>query len=279
MYKYLFIYIILISACYSKQPQKFSLKSDSTTREIHNPYDSLKKYSYHLVGISSKPNHPPIIGTAFFIRLNGKLYIASAGHMFNGVETRDSSIINKDTIWDSVKVILFNSKTGKDTPINAPMPKHAIPYYSYQKPDIYISRFDPKGLQVNSIENFISDVSEKKSDKVIYFGFQFSQMRAGSDNYVLFSYEGEAFKYRFLIPDKYTLVPIEDTLNYYSTPNSYQGNSGSPVFLKFSRFENGKIIDEIKFGGILIGLTPQEYNMAQILKTKEVIKCLNSLKR
>jgi len=226
-------------------------------------YDSLRKYSYLIVGIIN--DHSASIGTGFFIKSDTNVYLISAGHVLTG--------------WDAMKeewdknypdeffMKLTEKTTGEDILCSIDVKaykKKLVPFSVWNKPDIFIYKLkNPSLYIINSIEALIVDTVGNYLDEINrVFGYGFASYTHFSD-------------FRSLLHLTPTLINASTTMEYGAMPNVRENNlpdsmhftiapvspsennlgkgaSGTPVFIyseKLSRFI---------FGGVVIAVNEKK---------------------
>lgn len=210
-----------------------------------NDFDSLKKYSYRVDGVS--PNIPSFVdGTGCFFRKGGQLYFITAKHVLSGCTMKGKSIFKDDDYPD---VLLVSGKSDSDRYAGLAIPirkiRDSLPCLPLlEDPDIIAIPVENKWhIKVYSIENFISSPIDINGE-VKVFGFPSDSnyknnrrnFSAGAGNLHWFSgdYDLDVRSSIFnnLLLNKNKKIPIDSSL---------KGYSGSPVFFKEQNSNQWKI--------------------------------------
>ena len=239
-----------------------------------NDYDSLRKYSYYIVGTFDNLDSGKIVstgrvtGTGYFIRHDEKLYFITARHVLAGTDELCRKIIPSDNeglmnislVNDSGiiqdEVITLNVKTIRDT---------TACNYLQLSPDIIAYEIDDSGNhKIYSVEKFLPTYLPKERGEIITFGYRDSLDADG----VFVTRESIP-----LITNKYRLYNNYqfyrgkengvDSINYLVGQrdslfniNEVQGHSGSPAFIKDNK------CNRFVFLGTLVGMSYVTYNLS-----------------
>jgi hypothetical protein len=157
-------------------------------------------------------------------------------------------------------VLKIDIKNAKDKILNK---------YFFESPDmilIPISKDDIENNKTNSIENIVKSnpITNDTPETVIIYGFEVPDKIIPNVNITNFpiknligTFADKAHKDPF--------YPANDSLNNVVVPTSHGGMSGSPVFFKYSKIENGEKKEWITFGGVEFG-SDSVYNCTFIVK-------------
>jgi hypothetical protein len=252
-------------------------------------YDSLKKYSYLLIGAEWKPKtlteqpnelnlHPLGYGTGFFVRWNDSLLFITAYHVLTTFDVyKGIKPDSKIDYWliryrDTLNVVHAHAVsifTLKDM---------GIPYFFLNSPDIFILNLTGyfNIAKINSIEQFFiqKPVRKKTKEKIISYGYPADSLSKYSSlaNYNDFV---EPSLYEGKIGDSNNIEPSLRNLNIDSmyltiTPNQAQGTSGAPVFKEVT----SKRKKWIEFVGVQSG-SNSFYKASFVVKKEELFKRIN----
>lgn len=221
--------------------------STSSFAQINN-YDSLKKYSYSLLGFTITHNGEavgmkPGGGTCFFIRDNGKLFLVTAKHVLSGC--LENAI--KITDYPNQMNICFADSNGyieEMIPFDISRIKDSIQCLpSLDDTDVIVVPMNIKtNREIYSVEKFIFPPF-REIDNVDIFGFPgnkninflgFASVRAKVFHWHLFKNHTTVFTETTFNDSKRT-----DSVYYWIQTtdidvmdSSLHGFSGSPVFIK-----------------------------------------------
>ena len=242
--------------------------------------EALKKYSYLLITASKDPSRPQGIGTACFYEKNGMYILISAGHLFNGVDAIHNKPIPLNEQWDTVKLRIYNSLTQKMEYISIPIHQFKeSPFWYFEKPDLQTleSSTHSPGLVINTINEFIDNYKNAEGNpaEVFYYGYSWpiSNGDIQGDTLQPLYYQGSKHVGNIWHAEKNPIVPSLDLINYFANIKGDRGNSGSPVFYKFSKVQNGQLNEYVTFGGIMIAVD-NDNNKSIIIKPEIVIQRL-----
>lgn len=244
-------------------------------REINK----LQKYSYLLIGvtginttINTTTGYP--LGTCFFIRNKGTLYLVTAKHCVDGYNT--FNLKSTGANFDTIGLRYYIPKKKKyiiSNLIITPFKKYLRNDYFFNSPDLVVFSFRDSTVEpfINSIEsNFIDDEKEHQIiDRSIVFGY-------GIKDISKFTITTKPVLYEGYFPEKTVLdpyYPINDNIYYTMQPKSIPGVSGSPVFIEYHTLHNKK--KRIDFGGLVFG-TDTIYNLAYVVHSYVVKDMVNS---
>ena len=267
----------------------FSFSAKSQNNDIH---DSLKKYSYLIIGTIYTPRFPgeqvnafnlkPVgYGTGFFYKKGDSLFLISAAHIIYNIdvyhkvksENRIDFLVVR--YYDTLNNIRYRAIDTRQ--IQAQVP----PFYFLDKPDVdYI--FDPTAFadgKINTINSFLFQRNRKikKKYKTNFFAY-------GYASYEQVKYQSPAHYDDFVNPSRYEgniadsshYMPLYkeqniDSLYYTTTPKAWGGTSGSPVFKYIYK---NKRKQWIEFAGIQSGKN-EWYDCAYIVKKKSLYSILH----
>lgn len=245
--------------------------------------DSLKKYSYLLTILqkSTTGSSQLIIaglGSGFFVRNNNKIFLISANHVFTGNDPMHNT---KHDLYGDILGFDYIKKDGqrgsKYIYLDS-IKKANPPFYFNESPDLIA--FEITGIPYNeniySIEKFILPTNDKDylEDSICVWGYPFVPTEEfyalDAPVFNISKYKGKIFKGE-LKDNPYRKI---DSLNNIITPKSITGISGSPVFLKKIKTENGTKKETFQFYGIIIG-SEQSNNVSFVVKKEELAKMLS----
>ncbi|MEP7165667.1 MAG: hypothetical protein ABI741_13290 [Ferruginibacter sp.] len=240
-----------------------------------NDYDSLRKYSYYIVGTyenwdsDSLVSTAKITGTGYFIRNEGKTFFITAKHVLAGTDELCRKVIPDDDqglmtislVNDSgiiqQEVINLNVKKIRDT---------AACNYLQNSPDIIAYEiFNPGNYKIYSIENFIPAYLPKDRGKIITFGYRDSLDIANGSLIsresipIVTNHYGFYNNYKFYrgkengVDSINYLVELKDSL---FSIQELKGHSGSPAFIKDNK--RNRFI----FLGTLVGMSYVNNNLS-----------------
>lgn len=216
-----------------------------------NDYDSLRKYSYYILGNYDNLDSGTVVstgritGTGYFIRQYGKTFFITAKHVLAGtdelcnkmVPASDSGLMSIALVNDAgvmqPEFIPLNVKAIRDT---------ASCDYLQLSPDIISYQIkNPENYTIYSIEHFLPSYLPANRGEIISFGYRDSlDVTDGSPisresipivttNYqVYINYEFYRGKENGVDSINY-LVGLRDSL---FSIRELQGHSGSPAFIK-----------------------------------------------
>lgn len=245
-----------------------------------NDFDSLRKYSYSILGYLVKNGHVfPEGGTCFFIRKHQRIFLITAKHVVSGCEGAF-----KDKYYPKVLTLYIEDSSGNPIsfiPINISKIIDTTSCTDSLSAGIIV--FEIKDTNTNklfSVENFIYPPF-RKTDDVEMFGFPGSGY-IGANNYFIIGkashihIEGNNATFmqaNYPNSKKEDLSVVMIVSKDLKSDSEYlKGYSGSPVFIKkynsnkiricgaFSEFGYGKINIDFKY----IEVEKIEYAMRQI---------------
>lgn len=215
-------------------------------------HDSLKKYSYELIGFKILPNGTqPENGTCFFIRKKERLFLVTAKHVISGCKNGAVSPNHPDTMY----VIIKDTKTEKDNWILLDLiaiNKGGITCLSAsEEPDVQVIEIDTKKFSsdvvINSVEDFIKERPDSAGDVEIH-GFPSKSHKKNGSFFIPPPTSLYLSISDIIIADRATFTETGkvDSLNYriifktLPSNTEYFGYSGSPVF--FTDLKTGEKI-------------------------------------
>jgi len=253
-------------------------------------FDTLKKYSYLLIGVSFKPKsisdkpdlsnlHVENYATGFFVRVENNLYLVSAYHVltmvdvYKGVKTNsniDFMLVRYLDSTNNMKVWLISI---------AEIIKKSPPIFFLNKPDIYCLNVtgELSDGKIYSLEGILFNKVRKPrkipTKKIISYGYP-------SNGIFLYQTPNEYCNkiqpslYEGYIADSTHYDPaygrsLIDSLYLTTSPICYGGTSGSPVFVHYSIGKR----KWIEFAGVQSGKN-ERYNCSYIARKEEVIRLL-----
>jgi len=230
-----------------------------------HPYDTLQKYSYLLVSLRRDSLHhvdgPVSIGTGFFIRKRGKLYLISAKHFFTNcdpytrkprVDTPVAILVWYRDIYKKIvcKRLQLPLSIIRDSCISAA-----------SRPDLdsfNVSEYFKNG-EINSVEHLIPDYVKDgrllHGDTVIVYGYpnephDFAEF---IERPILTPTPSIAYRTDIAADPNPAVTAQLPTLYYAIEPGLKPGVSGAPVF-KISRRQMGKLV--VQFSGVQSSTLP-----------------------
>ncbi|MEO6489235.1 MAG: hypothetical protein ABIO04_04770 [Ferruginibacter sp.] len=240
-----------------------------------NDYDSLRKYSYYIVGTHNNYESGRIVSTAkitgsgYFLRQNDKTYFITAKHVLAGTDeicqkmipTDDSGVMRISLVNDAgimqPEFITLYVKTFRDT---------ASCNYLQLSPDIMAFEiFNPQNNIIYSVESFLPGYLPKERGKIITFGYRDSLdvsngSQVGRESVPLMTQDyGFYTNYKFYRGDENGidsinfLVELKDSL---FSIKDLKGHSGSPAFIK------DEALNRYVFLGTLVGMNYIHYNLS-----------------
>jgi|HubBroStandDraft_2_1064218.scaffolds.fasta_scaffold228314_1 hypothetical protein len=215
--------------------------------------DSLKKYSYMIVGIHTtngqKPGSPD--GTGFFIRDdNNQLHFITAKHIVSCINTftKEPTPLSYDTI--EVRYFHKSDSTIDYIPLYLKDIKYKIKnQFFYESPDVisFLANGDFSNADINSVEKMVVDYSKlnEPPEKIIIFGYSVTKNMTGftERNFPLTCYQEQPADLAHIDP----AYPNPDSINLVLQPETIEGVSGAPVFYKYPSSE------KMVFGGVAFG--------------------------
>lgn len=267
------------------------LISKACSSQKISEFDSLRKYSYLIIGASFEPqkiNEQPSIynlkpvsyATGFFYKKNDSLLLISAAHVIYCIDVYQVKRVQTKIDYLIVRYYdTLNNIKYYAMPINE-IKLSVEPFYFLDKPDVswIFSKDAFKGGYINTINDFISKkqhkVKKRYRTKFISFGFPSYehvkfQSSAQYDDFVNPSfYEGK-------LADSSHYAPLYksqniDSMYYTITPKTWGGTSGSPVFRYVYKNKRKQWVELI---GVQSGKN-EKYNCSYIVKKNELLKIL-----
>lgn len=252
--------------------------------------DTLKKYSYLLIGVSFKPNsifdkpnlsnlHVENYATGFFVRVKGNLYLVSAYHALTMVDTYKGVKTNSNVDFMLVRYLdSANNKKGWLIPI-ADIIKKSPPIFFLNEPDIYCLNVADtlKDGKIYSLEgilfNKVKESRKTSVKKIISYGYPSNGIFLYQTPYE-YCNKIQPSLYEGYIADSTHYDPayeraIIDSLYLTTSPICYGGTSGSPVFVHSSIGKRRWI----EFAGVQSGKN-ERYNCSYVAKKEELIRLL-----
>ena len=230
-------------------------RTDFTITQNALPVDSLKKYSYSIIGIDPASNgQNAAAGSCFFFRKDNTLYLVTARHVLKdcvGERKKESMLF----------FIMIEDSTGLPTDgfrINAHQFQDARLCDSFGKTPDVIAVKVPEKKTINSVEKFI-EIEFKEVKRIDIFGFPTKEnlKYEGSVVYAKASHihmDGKQVSF-FKFEDSITKNFIDDELLIKTSQvvinPTLKGFSGSPMFIQS---ESG----QWRLGGIFTGYTSNE---------------------
>jgi hypothetical protein len=220
----------------------------SIVKAQRNPaLDTLKRYSYNLLGFKIQNNKPRIEGgSGFFFKKDGRTFFVTAKHVVAGC--LDSARKNR-TFPATMNIMILPSQrsTGDILSINTVDYYHGIKCETIgPEPDVIaIDVTDKNVSSVYSVEDFIAPPLKKVTDIQI-FGFPATGLNKDSTLFnepsgIHFSLPIDTVFKKPIQPPHNRLILINEDLGELS------GYSGSPVFVM------DKETKKIRLAGIFIG--------------------------
>lgn len=244
----------------------------SSAQFNENDYEiSLNKYSYMMVGFAKDGTGEKIIplGTCFFIRKDGKLYMITALHNITGINCFDKSLVPNQ--FDAIGFRYLNNKTNEISVsrIDISSFKHHLPTdYFYKLPDaVGLPMTDPVVEPfINTLDtNMLSPIDgEIVENKVIAVTYPYIDDKQYTKEMEAVHYQGDIVK---SIDVKHN-YPINDNIYFTATPKSIQGMSGAPVYKKYISSIDGTV--QFAFSGLIFGKN-DNLNYAYIVKSEAII--------
>lgn len=242
LYLFAVLFFCFFSCVY---PQKVTSSSS---------FDSLKQYSYLIYGFKATPEGAMIHiqsggGTAFFVRMKGKIFLVSAKHVLT--RWRADSLRKIIDYPDTLRVRIPNLFGDTiDYPISFKNINDTISGGSeYDEADVFAIEFpSAANYKINSIEPFIGTSTFDLADTIAFYGYPGTNEALNSIE-ALERYRSRRpiLSFGFRTPKTtfpFTLVDQRyDNFEYglLTTDTLYkQGCSGSPLFKKDSA--TGKLI-------------------------------------
>lgn len=258
----------------------------SKSQEFTNT-DTLKKYSYLLIGASFHPQsvleapsmnnlRPEAYATGFFVRKNDKLYVGSAYHVFTLFDVYNCKKTNSDIDFWIIRYF-DSSGSARFSIIDVREIKNScVPVFFLFAPDVYFIDVTKQmeGQHVYSIEKFLYGKQKKMvaaDETYISYGFPSNgqSVYPNPSDYRLkvqpSYYEGRQADSSHYAPE-YKTGHI-DSMYITAYPIRYGGTSGSPVF----RYLKKKQRHSVEFAGVQSGKN-ETFNCSYVLKGDLVIK-------
>lgn len=217
--------------------------------------DSLKKYSYHIIGFGilnntdnkSLPNENITDGTVFFIRKNEHLFLVTAKHVLSGCDslTKDKNHPSTMVVWisndETSKLMSLNVSVIKDT-------SSCLPFAL--SPDIIVVEiFDSIAKNVFSVESLIHPLYKKLNNAIVIGYPGITSITANArliykpPSFIDFK-KGQYYPYEQYTDKAETKV---DSINFFTTcKNTWnykiiQGFSGSPFYVQEKKSKEWRI--------------------------------------
>jgi hypothetical protein len=250
-----------------------------------NPnYDSLRKYSYAIVG--SAVNKDSIrgyyAGTCFFIKKNNRLFLVTAEHVLSSCHMVDNkndypkymNITIENSKGEIIESLPINISTIKDT-AHCPDPLN--------HPDI-IALEVKKNDKLYSVEKFLTS-SFKNWDNIEMFGFPNTCLNVSNPNNIIITKASNVYIKR-QNTTIYNTAPTNDIGVYDSTyffivnkdlvvDSLMHGFSGAPIFIKESHSNKFGIIGAFSIFGY--DRVNQELKYFKVPKIKYALDEINTL--
>ena len=242
--------------------------------------DSLSKYSYLLEVCTPKAGNCYLdaMATGFLIKDENNIYLVSAYHVFTGTNTTSNE--NYTPTYKEMVVRIEQNKPGKNNlVINLESLKEWHKGSStFLTSDVYFykTELNPETSNLYSIETILEENRDKKNStrEIVSYGY----LNHPTDTTNLETYR--TLKYLgHLITDSiyrnYSSFKSIDSLFFVSSPETFNGTSGSPVFFKYTNGKGKKKKEWLEFAGIMLATDPLR-RVAIILK-KEIF--INEFKK
>lgn len=268
------VWTCIVIVLFSCNSSKISVSSNDTFT------DSLKHYSYLLALCVPKGNSCNLSGmsTGFFIKDGKTIYLVSAYHVF----TQTNTTSDKPSFFIHRRMLVRLGNQKDNLFINLETVKNWGKKISlYNTPDIYFYKTDinPDSVKVFSIENILTtNRNTKHTEKqVLSYGY----LNKATDTTNIYTYPALIYKGQIANPADYSSVSYFkniDSLYLVSKPKTFDGTSGSPVFLKYSKGNNKSTKEWIEFAGIMVA-TDSTTNCTVILKKEYFISEFEKFKK
>lgn len=253
--------------------------------------DTLKKYSYLIIGASYQPRypgeppnnftlHPEGYATGFFVNRNDSLLLVTAYHVLNMVDIYNGVKLNTKIDYLIVRYLDTTNHIKYHAFSISILKQLAQPCLFLKKADVdwvYVDGAFKDG-KINTINDILlaKHHSYKKSTKVKFISYGFAayeqtkyQAPSQYDDFVNPSYyEGDLADSSHYNP--YYKINDIDSMYLTLTPKAWGGTSGSPVFRYVYRSKHKQWIE---FGGIQSGANVH-YDCAYVVKSPELFKLL-----
>ncbi|HEY4208929.1 MAG TPA: hypothetical protein VGM31_19025 [Puia sp.] len=249
-----------------------------------HPYDTLEKYSYPLVTIGVNPRgrtSPLQVGTAFFYRLQNKLFLITAYHVVTQCEIYDADDRRREEP-DSLDV-WFRDTAEKYRTYRMPLDRYKVKkcQKATEIPDLDILDVSEhfRDIPVYSVEKFLchpcGDIDNMADhDTMVCYGFS----NIGPNMPVYRDNEITCRPVGFFVCGNTSDLDVTDeqySARYYFTVRTMpQGASGAPVFRVRQKAEGW---NQVELVGIQSG-TRHDTERSTIVKQKELVKMLAQLK-
>ncbi len=237
----------------------FFLVSYQFSNSQVNYYDSLKKYTYTVLGVrsinlgltSNLSVYP--LGSCFFIRNGQHLYLITAKHVINGFDTFNNKPTEK--FYDTIAVRYINeSNDQKFRGFNIKLAKEVLQNdYYYKIPDVAVLEIEDTTLKENvlSIENYSQEgkILKEINDSIIAIGYGVMIPKT-------YTIKTPPIYGKGFIPKSFPKTDTyhqNDSLFYIAYIPGWGGMSGSPVFIVKSQIKGKVEIKNIYFNGVLFG--------------------------
>ena len=240
-----------------------------------NDYDSLRKYSYYIVGSYDNLDSGVVVstgkitGTGYFIRHDNSMFFITAKHVLAGTDelcnkkipADDAGLMTISLVNDAgiiqPELITLNVKAIRDT---------AACSYLQNSPDIISYEiYNPENYKIYSVEHFLPGYIPKDWGKIVTFGYRDSlDVTAGAligrksipivinrygfyNNYKFYrGKENGVDSINYLVERRDSLFSIREL----------QGHSGSPAFIRDNK--RNKYV----FLGTLVGMSYVNNNLS-----------------
>ncbi|CAN5742772.1 hypothetical protein BH11BAC4_BH11BAC4_26790 [soil metagenome] len=240
-----------------------------------NDYDSLRKYSYYIVGTYNNWDSGNLVstgritGTGYFYRQDSNLFFITAKHVLTGTDelcrkmipANDSGLMTISLVNDAGIMqpgfLSLNAKMIRDT---------SACNFLQNSPDIISYEiYNPENYKIYSVEHFFPSYLPTERGKIITFGYRDS-LDKSENSYIsresiplLTNYYGLYTNYKFYRGNENGV----DSINYLVEPRDalfsmleIQGHSGSPAFIKDVKR------NRFVFLGTLVGMSYVNKNLS-----------------
>lgn len=251
--------LIVIILLFYVNPDRKDVSANSTQFLQYNT-DSLRKYSYPLLGIRKLKDTLKafLIGTCSFVRKDSLTLIITAKHNLSGYNTFTFEPVHLS--YDTIAVGYYDATTknyiSSNLNIISAIKKRMANDYFFNKADLIVMPFLDTILApyINPINSFVFDTIIKPNeilDSALAYGFAYDSTKEYQRETKSTFYKGE------IIPIN-TGYPVNDNMYYTTRPISKYGMSGSPIFFRYIRPDK---TPHIVFGGVVFGKN-EKYNVA-----------------
>lgn len=245
--------------------------------------DSLSKYSYLLEVCTPKANNCYLnaLATGFLLKDENNIYLVSAYHVFTGTNTTSNK--KYTPTYKTMVVRIEQNKSGKNNlVINLESLKEwHKPISAFVTPDVYFykTELNPETVHLYSIETILKSNRDKKNSnrEIVSYGYlNYPTDTTNLETYSPLKYLGH------LITDSiylnYSSFKSIDSLFFVSSPETFNGASGSPVFFKYTKGKGKKKKEWLEFAGIMLAADPLR-RVAIILKKEIFINKFEKYKK